>query len=224
MPSHPLLAPEDVNEAVPGDGIKPRRERSAAVERVSCMMHRDERFLDDVIDPGHRRSDTQPDVAPRGCRQQNEQLGIRLLFALPGALWRRWRGAGPREAVDVGVIALVCIIAGGSLAGAGMRYRVLTRMAGDHAAMVLREAFTTDVPHRLPVPPRVLVADPDRPKWLLLRERGGAEIAWFAEKLDGVGPAVRSQDGLLEQLNRHVTPSGGDAPGQSDLPPSTTRP
>jgi ATP:ADP antiporter, AAA family len=48
----------------------------------------------------------------------------------------------------------------------------------------------------------------------------------------GAGPAstttaleelLRSQDGLLQQLNRQVTPSGGDAPGQSDLPPSTTR-
>jgi hypothetical protein len=124
-------------------------------------------------------------------------LALVLLSALPGALWRRWRDAGPREAVDAACLGLFLLVSAGGLAWAGMRYRVLTRMAGDHAAVVLLEAFATDVPRRAPVPPRVLVADADRPKWLLLRDRGGAETAWFAEKLDGVGPAVRSQDGLL---------------------------
>jgi hypothetical protein len=57
MPSHTLLAPKDIHETVAGDGVKPWCERSAALEGVSRMMHRDERFLYDVIDPGHRRSD-----------------------------------------------------------------------------------------------------------------------------------------------------------------------
>ena len=33
---------------------------------------------------------------------------------------------------------------------------------------------------------------------------------------------LRSQDGLLEQLNRQITASSGDAPGQSDPQPPTT--
>lgn len=120
-----------------------------------------------------------------------------LLAALPVALWRQWRGAGPREAVDGGVVALFLLVSAGAMAWAGARYQVLTRIAGDHGAAVLREAFATDVPHARPVPARVLVADTERPKWLLLRDRGGAETVWFAEKLDGVGPAIRSEDGLL---------------------------
>jgi hypothetical protein len=35
---------------------------------------------------------------------------------------------------------------------------------------------------------------------------------------------LRSQDGLLEQLTRRVTPSADDAPGQSDQPPPATPP
>lgn len=35
---------------------------------------------------------------------------------------------------------------------------------------------------------------------------------------------LRSQDGLLEQLNRQITPSSGDAPGQSGPRPPTTAP
>jgi hypothetical protein len=53
MPSDTLLAPKDIDETIAGDGIKPRCERPAAVERVSRMMHRHESLLHSVIDPGH---------------------------------------------------------------------------------------------------------------------------------------------------------------------------
>jgi hypothetical protein len=57
MLSDTLLAPKDINETIAGDGIKPRCERPAAVERVSRMMHRHEGLLHSVIDPGHQRPD-----------------------------------------------------------------------------------------------------------------------------------------------------------------------
>src|SRR5688500_15809485 len=40
-----LLAPKNIHETITGDGIKPRCERSAAVECVPGMMHRHERVL-----------------------------------------------------------------------------------------------------------------------------------------------------------------------------------
>jgi hypothetical protein len=51
-----LLAPKDIDETIAGDGIKPRCERPAAVERVSRMMHRHKGLLYGVIDPGHQRT------------------------------------------------------------------------------------------------------------------------------------------------------------------------
>ena len=35
---------------------------------------------------------------------------------------------------------------------------------------------------------------------------------------------LKSQDGLLDELTRHVTPSGGDAPAQSGRPRTATPP
>jgi hypothetical protein len=48
------------------------------------------------------------------------------------------------------------------------------------------------------------------------RSEGGPTTTSALEEL------LRSQDGLLEQLNRQVTPSSGDAPGQSGPRPPTT--
>jgi hypothetical protein len=48
------------------------------------------------------------------------------------------------------------------------------------------------------------------------RSEGGPTTTTALEEL------LRSQDGLLEQLNRQVTPSSGDAPAQSGQPPPTT--
>jgi hypothetical protein len=58
--------------------------------------------------------------------------------------------------------------------------------------------------------------------WEVL-DAGHGHGAGAASTTTALEELLRSQDGLLEQLNRQVTPSGGDAPAQSDLPPPTTR-
>jgi hypothetical protein len=57
MLSDTLLATQHIDEPITSDSIKPRCERSPVIERVPRVMHRDKRFLHDVIDPRHRRPD-----------------------------------------------------------------------------------------------------------------------------------------------------------------------
>lgn len=59
--------------------------------------------------------------------------------------------------------------------------------------------------------------------WEIL-DAGSGRRESVASSATALEALLRSQDGLLAQLNRQVTPSGDDAPGQSAQPPSATPP
>jgi hypothetical protein len=123
--------------------------------------------------------------------------GLAAALGLPGLLRRRWGGPDLQEGADV-LAVFVCILAvGGTGVWSLSRREILTRLAGDHAARVLAASWGYDVPHVQPVPPRVLVADPKAPRWLILRDRGGVDVAPFLDGLDSVGASIRLKDGLM---------------------------
>lgn len=124
-------------------------------------------------------------------------VAIAVGGALPVVMARRWLTADARDGLDALALFLLLLLVAGTGAWSMARRDAFTRLAGDHARTVLRSAFAYDVPHRAPVPPRVLLADPRVPRWILLRERGGVEVAPFVDALESVGPSIRLKDGLL---------------------------
>ncbi|MDP2307897.1 MAG: hypothetical protein Q8P18_17865 [Pseudomonadota bacterium] len=120
-----------------------------------------------------------------------------VIALLPTLLLRDWRRAGARSGTDVLVCSALALIA--LLAGvwAGARERVLTHYAGAHGAAVLAASAGYDVPHKAPIPARVLVGPIETPRWLMQRERGGLETLNFAGGIDIIGPALLRNDGLM---------------------------
>lgn len=117
--------------------------------------------------------------------------------AVPIVLVRDWRRIEASHGLDAFVVgALVLLLL--SLAGwATMRQRVLTHVAGAHAALVLASAAGYDVPAQAVLPARVLVGTAATPRWLRLGTRGGADVLPVAGGLEIVGPSILRDDGLM---------------------------
>lgn len=116
---------------------------------------------------------------------------------LPALFGRDWRRAGARSGTDLLVCASLAALA--LLAGvwAGARERVLSHHAGAHGAAVLVASAGYEVPHKVPIPARVLIGPVDMPRWLVQREQGGVETHHFAGGLEAVGPSLLRDDGLM---------------------------
>lgn len=116
---------------------------------------------------------------------------------LPTLLVRDWRRAGARSGTDLLVCAALATLA--LLVGvwAGARERVLSHHAGAHGAAVLAASAGYDVPHKAPIPARVLIGPVETPRWLMQREHGGLETLHFAGGIDILGPALLRNDGLM---------------------------
>jgi hypothetical protein len=116
---------------------------------------------------------------------------------LPTLLVRDWRRAGARSGTDLlvcGGLASLALLAG---VWAGARERVLSHHAGAHGAAIVGAWAGYDVPHKAPIPARVLVGPIETPRWLMQRERGGLETLHFAGGTEMIGPALLRNDGLM---------------------------
>lgn len=143
-------------------------------------------------------------------------FGVALLAVGSVAASRDWRRLSPRDGLDALSVVVLTLLLTGTGAWALARRQVLSRLAGDHAAAVLAASPGYDVPHRELVPPRVLVVDDAGPRWLLLRERGGLEVAPIAEPDASLGPLLRFKDGLvlapsLSMVDVYLAINGSDA-------------
>lgn len=121
-------------------------------------------------------------------------LGAGALAGLAGRSTDRLDRA---SAADAGLLLALGLMVAVSWASIPVRWVQLGHLAGDHAAGVLRERPGYDVPHRAVVPPRVLIADPRRPRWLAVRDGGGLARD---ELIPGLEPAfreLRTGDGLV---------------------------
>jgi hypothetical protein len=137
--------------------------------------------------------------AAQGIELSRQALAVvvlpAVLAALPGVALLRPRRADAVTGADfLGVLLLVTAV----FVGAGwvsLQRATLGSLAGRHAAAVLRASPGYDVPRLTVLPARVYVADPQRPRWLALKDRGGVEVQPL---LPGVGaPIVRRGDGLI---------------------------
>lgn len=124
-------------------------------------------------------------------------LAVAGIGVLPSILVQRLRGLDARSGMDVagfsGVVLVIVLVWG----WVPFRWRILSHLAGDHAAAVLEERRGYDVPHRALVPPRVLVADPKGPRWVLMREAGGVEVADVVGDLEAAAATLQLGDGLV---------------------------
>lgn len=122
---------------------------------------------------------------------------LAVVAGLPLAAARDWRRVDAGTGLEVFAcagLALLVVLLGG---WAGARERVLSTLAGAHAADVLKHAPGYDVPRLAPIPTRVLVGEQATPRWIAMRARGGVERLPIAGALDIVGPAVLAGDGLM---------------------------
>ncbi len=124
-------------------------------------------------------------------------LAVAGMGVLPSVLVQRLRGLDARSGMDIagviGAVLLVVLVWG----WIPFRWRTLSHLAGDHAAAVLEERRGYDVPHRALVPPRVLIADPTRPRWVLMREEGGVEVGMVVGDLEGAAATLQLGDGVI---------------------------
>ena len=80
---HAAFPSDDVDQPARGHGIKPWRERSPRIVRLSCAMNGQQRFLHDVVDPGHCAEPPACKLSRRR-RQQHQQRCVRGLIASLG--------------------------------------------------------------------------------------------------------------------------------------------
>lgn len=116
---------------------------------------------------------------------------------LPGFFLRSLRGIVPEVGVDAVIIAAAGALL---LLGSGwsaLRWGLLSHLAGAHSARVVEYRVGTDVPHVEPIPPRVLLALPERPRWVVMREAGGVEDSPVAGGLDDAARLVQRGDGVV---------------------------
>lgn len=124
-------------------------------------------------------------------------LLVAALSLLPGIFLRRVRALPPAVGLDalaVGGLTLGIALVGG---WGVLRWGSLGHLAGDHAVALLDDRGALDVPHLVPVPPRVLVLEPGAPRWITMRERGGVEIAAGVGPLEDVAKALQRGDGVV---------------------------
>ena len=118
-------------------------------------------------------------------------------LVVPAAAWRPLRRVDPAHGLDafasVSLGLMVLLVAGWGVA----RARVLSHLAGAHAADVLKHAPGYAVPAREPLPTRVLVGESATPRWIMMRDRGGVDRLPIAGGLEIVGPALLLNDGLM---------------------------
>jgi hypothetical protein len=122
---------------------------------------------------------------------------VLVLPAGLAAVARSWRRVDPAHGLDAMGVAILASFVLLTAGWTGARARVLTVLAGAHAAEVLRHAPGYDVPVRAPIPPRVLVGEAATPRWIMMRDRGGVERVPIAGGLEIVGPAILRGDGLM---------------------------
>jgi len=119
------------------------------------------------------------------------------LGLLPALLVQRLRGLDTRSGVDIAAAGGTGLAVALMWAWVPFRWSTLSHLAGDHTAAVLEERRGYDVPHRALVPPRVLVADPARPRWVLARDAGGVELADVVGDLAAAAASLQLGDGLI---------------------------
>ncbi len=124
-------------------------------------------------------------------------LAVAGLGILPSVLVQRLRGLDARSGLDVAGVGGLLIVVALVWGWVPFRARTLSHLAGDHAAAVLEERRGYDVPHRALVPPRVLVADPVAPRWVLMRQSGGVEVAAVVGDLEAAAATLQLGDGII---------------------------
>lgn len=124
-------------------------------------------------------------------------LGLLAAGALIGVAGRDPRRLDRASLADLGLLAALALAVALAWAWVPLRWIQLGQLAGSHAAAILGERPGYDVPHRALVPPRVLVADPRRPRWLSVHAGGGVDRTEFAPGLERPFRGLRPQDGLV---------------------------
>lgn len=122
---------------------------------------------------------------------------VALVGVLPGLLVVRARRLDVRAGADLAAFAGAVLVLLLSALGVVVQRVELGRLAGAYPLTVLRAGALFDVPRVEPVPPRVLVMETASPRWITMREGGGADVSPVTVPAEELGPTIRLGDGLI---------------------------